>query len=65
MMPEDMRIARLRLGWTQAELARRIGVSRRTIGRWEMGETPLPLMLASYLEQARQEMRKLEEENPE
>lgn len=58
MMPEDMRIARLRLGWTQAELARRIGVSRRTIGRWEMGKTPLPLMLASYLEQSRQEMRK-------
>ncbi|HVU69489.1 MAG TPA: tetratricopeptide repeat protein [Ktedonobacteraceae bacterium] len=37
--------ARLRLGWTQENLAREMGVSRKTILRWENGTTaPLPLL---------------------
>lgn len=36
--------ARLRLGWTRAELARKMGVAKKTILRWENGTTlPLPL----------------------
>jgi tetratricopeptide (TPR) repeat protein/DNA-binding XRE family transcriptional regulator len=34
--------ARLRLGWTRAELAQKMGVSQKTIFRWETGST-LPL----------------------
>lgn len=37
--------ARLRQGWTQEDLAREMGVSRKTILRWENGNTiPLPLL---------------------
>ena len=36
--------ARLRLGWTRAELAKKMGVTKKTIFRWETGET-LPLAL--------------------
>lgn len=32
-------IARLRQNMTQAEIARRIGVSQSTLSRWEAGET--------------------------
>lgn len=33
-------------GWTQAELARRTGISKRVIGQWETGHhEPSPLFL--------------------
>jgi transcriptional regulator with XRE-family HTH domain len=35
--PEDLRAARRRRGITQAELATRLGVDRRTLGDWERG----------------------------
>ena len=36
--------ARLRRGWTQTELAEKMGVTKKTIFRWENGSTlPLPL----------------------
>ena len=31
---------------SQAELASRLGVSRRQYGRWEIGHTPIPAVLA-------------------
>ena len=36
-----MDIKRLReaKGWTQAQLAERVGVGKRTVGNWERGET--------------------------
>lgn len=37
---DDIRNARQRAGLTQAELAQRIGVSMRTVGNWERGDTP-------------------------
>lgn len=36
---QDIRDARQRAGLTQAELARLVGVSQRTVGNWERGET--------------------------
>lgn len=42
-MPQN-RLARLRrgLGWNQAQLADFMGVSSRTIYRWERGDTGIP-----------------------
>lgn len=37
---DDIRNARQRAGLTQAELAQQIGVSMRTVGNWERGDTP-------------------------
>lgn len=37
---DDIRTARQKAGLTQAELAQRIGVSMRTVGNWERGDTP-------------------------
>lgn len=45
----DIRTARERAGMTQQELARRVGVSLRTVGNWERGET-VPLNRAGTLE---------------
>jgi len=41
LAPVDIRIARRRAGWTQRELARRVGVSQKTVSRWENGQKPL------------------------
>lgn len=35
----EIRAARERRGWTQAELASAVGVGSRTVGAWERGET--------------------------
>lgn len=39
MNGDEIRQARERSGWTQQELAERIGVGMRTVGNWERGET--------------------------
>ena len=39
MQGVEIREARERMGWTQAELAMVVGVGQRTIGNWERGET--------------------------
>lgn len=41
-----MRLVRRRLGLTQAELARRLGVARPTVTRWENGSRRLSRMAA-------------------
>lgn len=47
MSGESIRKLRERLGLTQAELAARIGVSWRSVARWEAGDsTPSPLARA-------------------
>lgn len=38
MTPADLRAARKQAGLTQAQLASRWGISKRTVGRWEMGD---------------------------
>lgn len=36
-MPYNIRSERVRLGWTQADLARRLSVDASTVNRWEKG----------------------------
>jgi len=40
--PADLRLARQHAGWTQSELARRLGVTKVTISQWECGKKPIP-----------------------
>lgn len=47
--PEVIRTQRLRLGMTQGELARAIGVDERTLRRYELGEQPPSLAHAKLL----------------
>jgi len=37
MTAEEVRAARRKLGFTQAEFAERVGVQRNTVWRWEAG----------------------------
>lgn len=45
---DDLRLMRQGRGWSQADLAERLGVSRSTVQAWERGsrETPTILTLA-------------------
>jgi len=42
LTPAQVRVARAKAGWTQGELAEKIGVSQMTISRWENAEKPIP-----------------------
>ena len=47
MKPEDIRKLRKRLGLTQTQFAKRVGVSFATVNRWEKGKNePLPDRMA-------------------
>lgn len=37
MLPERIKELRLQRGWSQAELARRLNVTRSSVNAWEMG----------------------------
>lgn len=50
MTGDEIRDARERLGLTQSELGQMVGVSMRTIGNWERGETPPTLRQARLRE---------------
>lgn len=45
-MNKSLRTIREDLGWSQADLAHRIGVSLSTLSRWERGRTKEPLISA-------------------
>ena len=51
MNGREIRAARERAGMTQGELAQRVGVSLRTVGNWERGDT-VPMNRASAVESA-------------
>ncbi|WP_366915223.1 helix-turn-helix domain-containing protein [Companilactobacillus sp.] len=40
MTSEQFRLARLALGWTKRECAKRLGVHEKTIYRWERRSAP-------------------------
>lgn len=42
MKPSEFVKLRLKAGFTQAELSRELGVTVRSLSRWETGETPIP-----------------------
>ncbi len=41
MKGKELRTIRKRLGWTQVELARAVGVAPNTVARWERDEMPM------------------------
>jgi transcriptional regulator with XRE-family HTH domain len=45
MDADEMRAARLARGWTQRELAERLGVAMRTVNAWEHGARPSRLSM--------------------
>lgn len=46
MSPETLRRERKKLGWTQDELARRLGVTVFTVRSWEQGQRGMPALKA-------------------
>ncbi len=50
MTGRDLKIARIQLGISQADLARRLNVTVRTISRWETGERVSELIRLSMME---------------
>jgi len=49
---QQMRDARLAAGLSQAALAAKVGLKRRTLGNYETGERPIPLRTARAIEDA-------------
>lgn len=49
MTPDDFRDARLRLGFTQRNMAERLGVHELTVRAWESGRQRIPPMAALAL----------------
>lgn len=47
--PEQMRIAREALGWSQAKLARNSGLDKRSVGRYEQGLVAPSIQAAAKL----------------
>ena len=50
MKPADLKAARTRLGFTQEALAARLGLTRRTVVRYEAGERPVPGPVSGIIE---------------
>ena len=50
MTPSDFRTRRQFLGYTQQGIAERLGLSRRSIQAYEMGETPISRVIEMALE---------------
>jgi len=59
IIPSLIRFLRSKLGLTQEELARKLGISRFTVNRWEKGRTPsrrLARKLANFLKEESDEV---------
>ncbi len=49
MKGKELRAIRKRLKVSQAELAKRLGVHRVTVAKWEIGTNPVPEMAAKLM----------------
>jgi len=49
MKPIELKKIRARIGITQAELAFILGVSVRTVQKWEIGERRIPLIAEKFI----------------
>ena len=49
MRVSDLELELSRLGWTGAELARRLGVDPDTVSRWRRRKVPVPGYASAYL----------------
>jgi transcriptional regulator with XRE-family HTH domain len=58
MRADDLKERRRRLGFTQAQLAEQLGVSRNAIARWEIGMRAIPKMAEKLLECVERETRR-------
>jgi transcriptional regulator with XRE-family HTH domain len=50
MTGAQLRWRRKRLDWTQAEMAKAVGVTRNTIARWERDEMRITLAMSKLIE---------------
>ena len=57
MIADEVKRIRKRLGLTQAELAKELGVTRVSVARWEIGMYAVPEMAARLLERLVRERR--------
>jgi transcriptional regulator with XRE-family HTH domain len=48
---QQVKAARLLLGWTQSELGGQTGLSKATIGHFETGKRPPPVLSVSVIKQ--------------
>lgn len=51
--PADVKRARTSRGWTQEQLADRLGVSIHTVQSWEQGRRPVPAMAERLMRRLR------------
>jgi len=49
MNPDSLKSLRERLGLTQVQLAKQLGVVSSTIAKWEQGVHPIPPIAAKFL----------------
>lgn len=56
--PQQFAHYRRRKGLTQTDFANLIGKNRRTISRYETGQTPIPILVAQALRNAQQGTKK-------
>ncbi len=52
MTPDELKTHLGTLSWSQAELARRLGVAPNTVYRWAAGLLEVPVWLSGYLDMA-------------
>lgn len=45
----DLKAALSDLGWSQKDLASRLGCDQDTVSRWSTGKTPVPAHVAEYM----------------
>lgn len=55
MAPEELKRKREMLGLTQAELAKRLGIAKLTVLRYENGQTPIPRIVELALKEIERE----------
>ena len=49
MTPDELASVLAQLGWTQAELGRRLGMAPDTMSRWATGKVPMPVWLTAHV----------------
>jgi transcriptional regulator with XRE-family HTH domain len=58
MTGSQLKKIRGQLGWTQAEMAERVGVTPNTVARWERGEIVIREPIARLIQSMSQQRRK-------
>jgi len=49
MTPAELASSLAELGWTQAELGRRLGMAPDTVSRWATGRVSMPVWLSAHV----------------